>query len=187
MSAGSLESNQETTWHYRHCFGCGPENPHGLHAQFPFDASTGEVRLSYRAQDHLQGAPGFVHGGVLSALLDEAQGALCFHVGYLIMTDQLHLKYHLATPIDREFHVRSWISAVRKRRLYTRATLSSATGDLHVSSSGSFYILPERLGRKMMGLSEDEAVHLRGVMDANRKRAREIRRRLRAERAAQDG
>ncbi len=179
MIEPTKESNRDVTWHYRQCFGCGPDNPHGLHASFPFDLETGEVRFTYTPLAHLQGAPGYVHGGVLSALLDEGQGALCFHAGYLPMTDQLHLKYHLATPIDRDFVVRCWISAVRKRRLYTRATLSAPSGELLVSSSAAFYILPERLGRKMMSISEEDAARVRAVLDANRKRAREIRRRLR--------
>lgn len=171
------------SWHNLQCFGCGPDNPYGLGSPFPFDTETGEVHLAHQPREHQQGAPGFVHGGILASFLDEAQGALCFHVGYMIMTDQLHLKYHVATPLSRQFHVRAWITAVRKRRLYTRGTIVSPTGELHVSSSAAFYILPERLGRKMLAMEPENARFFAEQLEANRKRAREIRRKLREAKA----
>ena len=134
-SNGVLRGWRPGEWHSPHCYGCGPENPRGLHAQFPFDEETGEVRFIFNPHADHQGAPGYMHGGVISALLDEAQGVLCHHVGHMVMTDRLNLKYHRATPIDRPFRVHARLSAVRKRRLYTRALLLGDEDEVLVSSS----------------------------------------------------
>jgi uncharacterized protein (TIGR00369 family) len=51
---------------------CGPENPLGLAARWESDPEHGEVRASLEIPEHFNGFPGTVHGGVLTALLDEA-------------------------------------------------------------------------------------------------------------------
>ena len=56
----------------RTCFVCGRENPLGLAARWVSDRESGEVRATLEIPEHFNGFPGTVHGGVLSALLDEA-------------------------------------------------------------------------------------------------------------------
>ena len=46
-----------------------PKNESGLRLRFERDGDA--VTTSYKASDHHQGFPGVLHGGVLSALLDE--------------------------------------------------------------------------------------------------------------------
>lgn len=176
-----------TDLHSPQCYGCGSASEHGLRADFRFDEQSGEVRFDYDPRPWQRGAPGFVHGGVLASILDEAQGNLCYHVGHAVMTDQLHMKYHRATPLDQPLNVRAWITAVRKRRLYTRAVIHSG-GELRVSSSASWYLLPERLMERLFGAHAQHEDHRRmlGLLEANRKRARGIRRRIRRDSAGGD-
>ncbi len=170
-------------WHSPQCYGCGPENEHGLGAEFRFHEETGEVRFTYEPRPFQLGAPGFLHGGVTAALLDEAQGVLCFHIGHAIMTEQLDIKYHKAIPLDRPVDIRCWITSVRRRRIYTRATIHNKEGDLYASSRAAWYVLPERMMERMFSLklNPEWAVRTKGTIEANRKRAREIRRRIREE------
>jgi len=169
-------------WHHSNCYGCGTANQKGLHAEFPFDVESGEVRFTYAVPEEFEGAPGFVHGGVLAALLDETQGTLCYHVGHFVMTEQLHMKYHKASPLGKNLTFRAWLTAVRKRRLYSRASIHLESGELLASSSASWYVLPERVLQKLFAdrFSADDSERNRIILEANRKRAREIRRRLRA-------
>ena len=176
-----LPSQTARDWHHPNCYGCGPDNAKGLHADFPFHNETGEVRFQHSVEKSFEGAPGFVHGGVIAALLDEAQGTLCFHVGHFVMTEQLHMKYHRAMPLETQVSVRCWLTAVRKRRLYTRGTIHSPSGELLASSSASWYVLTERILQKLFAERYSPEDHARNaaILEANRKRAREIRRRLR--------
>ena len=169
-------------WHHAMCYGCGTDNKKGLHADFFFDESTGEVRFSYIPTIDYEGAPGYSHGGMLATLLDEAQGCLCFHVGHVVMTDKLHMNYHKATPLNSPIYIRAWLTAVRKRRLYTRAVIYNEAEEIYVSSSASWYVLPERLTRRMFQghATPDYNEKTSKLLDVNRKRAKEIRRRIKA-------
>lgn len=167
-------------WHHKNCYGCGPDNPKGIHADFLFDEEHGEVRFEYTPTKDFEGAPGYSHGGMLATILDEAQGVLCFHVGHSVMTEKLHMNYHKATPLHRPFKVRAWLTAVRKRRLYTRAVIYNENDEIYVSSSASWYVLPDRVMRRMFqGFSEEESQRIQALLESNRRRAREIRRRIR--------
>ena len=167
-------------WHHKNCYGCGLDNAKGLQADFLFDEEQGEVRFDYTPTKDFEGAPGYSHGGMLATILDEAQGVLCFHVGHSVMTEKLHMNYHKATPLHTPFNVRAWLTAVRKRRLYTRAVIYNENEEIYVSSSASWYVLPDRVMRRMFqGFSEEESQRIQALLEANRKRAREIRRRIR--------
>ena len=55
------------------CHVCGMENDSGLHARF-FETEDGEVVGVFTPRKEHQGYPGRLHGGVASAILDEAIG-----------------------------------------------------------------------------------------------------------------
>ncbi|MCS6983625.1 MAG: PaaI family thioesterase [Leptospiraceae bacterium] len=176
----SLASYHGQDIHHENCFACGVKNPHRLAVPSTFDESTGEVRFVYTLEKSHEGAPGHSHGGVLASILDEAQGVLCHHLGYFVMTDYFTIKYHKATPLYVPLHIRAYLSAARRRRLYTRATICLENADLLVESAIRWYILPEKLLVRKFHFDErsEKAQHMIQVFEANRLRAREIRRRL---------
>ena len=173
-----IPSQTGRDWHHPNCFGCGEDNTRGLKADFRFDSETGEVRFEYIPDKFLEGAPGYTHGGILASLLDEAQGVLCFHLGHFVMTNELNINYIHAVPLDKPVVIRAWLTAVRKRRLHTRAEIvSAADGDILCKSRAKWYIMPERVYRRMFG----DKMHLDEialVLSENKKRTREIRKKL---------
>ncbi|TGN19713.1 PaaI family thioesterase [Leptospira idonii] len=131
--------------HHDTCFGCGKENPIGLGADFTFDDQSGEVKFTYNFKKLFNGAPNFVHGGILSTVLDEAMGALCFHLGYIVMTDTMSFKFHKATPVQQEHLIRAWPVKKAKRKVILECELTSTDGQvLYVKGEGAFHILPPR-------------------------------------------
>jgi acyl-coenzyme A thioesterase PaaI-like protein len=54
----------------RMCFLCGIENPISLHLHFYTDGE-GRCIARFRPKPEHQGYPGHLHGGIVSALLDE--------------------------------------------------------------------------------------------------------------------
>lgn len=169
--------------HHENCFACGPKNPLSLGVPSTFNEEKGEVEFTYTLNQNHEGAPGHSHGGVLAAILDEAQGVLCHHLGYFVMTDYFTIKYHKATPLFTPLKIRAFLTAARRRRLYTKASISLSTGETLVESSIRWYILPEKvLARKFptptSNFSGEKILH---ILEVNRQRAREIRRRLKKE------
>lgn len=167
-------------WHKRDCFGCGPDNPEGLDAVFPFDENTGEVRFSYSPKSSHVGAPGLMHGGIIASLLDEAQGVLCFHVGHIVMTDQLQINYHHGVPLKEPFLVRCRITSVRRRRLYTSGIILSQNGTVLAESTARWYVLSVRMIQRMFHgqYSKEELIRLENLREGNLIRSRLIRRNL---------
>jgi acyl-coenzyme A thioesterase PaaI-like protein len=85
----------------RTCFVCGRENPLGLAARWESDREKGEVRASLEIPEHFNGFPGTVHGGVLSALLDEAAVRTALLDGGfddLMVTARLEVVFRRPTP-----------------------------------------------------------------------------------------
>jgi uncharacterized protein (TIGR00369 family) len=85
----------------RTCFVCGRENPFGLSARWESDRDQGEVRATLEIPEHFNGFPGTVHGGVLSALLDEAcvrTALLDGRMEDLMVTAKLEVTFRRPTP-----------------------------------------------------------------------------------------
>jgi uncharacterized protein (TIGR00369 family) len=85
----------------RGCFVCGRENPMGLGARWTSHAETGEVRATVEIPEHFNGYPGTVHGGILSALLDEAAVRTALLDGGfddLMVTAKLEISFRRPTP-----------------------------------------------------------------------------------------
>lgn len=62
-----MKSNQRI--HVKNCFGCDPDNPIGLKAVF---AANGDCITGYlQSNSNQEGHPGYVHGGIISAFIDE--------------------------------------------------------------------------------------------------------------------
>ena len=79
--------------HHDGCFGCGQANLFGL--QFETDGARGRFFVK---QDH-QGPPGFAHGGIMAAALDEAM-ALVFHAaGERVVTRRFEVELLAPAPV----------------------------------------------------------------------------------------
>ncbi|HEX9306489.1 MAG TPA: PaaI family thioesterase [Anaeromyxobacter sp.] len=85
----------------RSCFVCGRDNPLGLAARWVSDRAAGEVRATVEIPEHFNGYPGTVHGGIVTALLDEAAvRTLLLDGGFddLLVTAKLEVAFRRPTP-----------------------------------------------------------------------------------------
>ena len=104
----------------RSCFICGRENPLGLKARWESDRTTREVRTHVVIPEHFNGYPGVVHGGIITAILDEAMArSVLVEGGFddLLVTARLEVTFRRPTPTDTP------VTAVARllRRVGTRA------------------------------------------------------------------
>jgi len=90
------------------CFICGLENPVGLHLHM-YETEPGIVETTYIAPDHFQGYPGVLHGGIVSAIIDEVAGRS--HMGSdpndprFMFTAKLEVKYRKNVPINKPLKI----------------------------------------------------------------------------------
>ncbi len=121
----------------RWCYACGDLNPIGLHMHFRMDGEWAVAPFTAR-REH-QGYPGFVHGGIVSALLDEAMGWATYGRGVWAVTGKMEMRFRAIVPIDEELEVRGRITRDRGRTLEVMAEVRDAAGALLAEASGLFF------------------------------------------------
>jgi uncharacterized protein (TIGR00369 family) len=84
------------------CYVCGRKNPLGLAVDFMIAPETRSITADFTPSRGHQGYEGIVHGGILSALLDEAMAKLAFSLGIPAVTAEMTVKFKSpAAPGDR--------------------------------------------------------------------------------------
>jgi uncharacterized protein (TIGR00369 family) len=86
------------------CFVCGESNPAGVHVRF-YEMADGSVEAHFAGQDHHQGYPGRMHGGVISAILDETIGRVIMTLrGETVwgVTAELSVRFRRPIPLGIE-------------------------------------------------------------------------------------
>ncbi len=110
------------------CVVCGQDNPHGLHLEFQADPGTCTARASWVASVGWESFQGVIHGGVISAVLDEAMSKAIIISGHEAFTAEIRIRFRRKVRIGETLSVQGWVVAVRKRKITTEASLTSSGG-----------------------------------------------------------
>ena len=124
-----------------HCFGCGPANPWSLKLVFAVEVGEdGGVRAEapVRLTRLHEGPPGFIHGGVVAALMDEAMGKLMVGLGTLAVTRHMEVDYLRPSPLETDLRLVG--AHVRRdgRKIFNRAELLGGDGVVLARATGLF-------------------------------------------------
>jgi uncharacterized protein (TIGR00369 family) len=142
----------------RMCFVCGMENPIGLKAFF-YEDDDGRVIVKYTPREEHQGYPGFVHGGIISALIDEVIGRVVTSLDIWAVTAKLELKFRKPVPWGEELTIIGEMIRLRSRSFEARGELRLADGTLAVEGYGVYVRLPdEEIKRQRAALDFWEVV-----------------------------
>jgi acyl-coenzyme A thioesterase PaaI-like protein len=104
------------------CWGCG-DNPEGLHLAQPKLEGLDEYEAYLHFDARHQGGPGFAHGGVIAAALDEACGLLATWYRFPAVTARIFVRFRLPVPINTELLLRSRVEDTTGRRIHIRGEL----------------------------------------------------------------
>ncbi len=84
------------------------------------------------------GPPGYAHGGVISALLDEAMAKVTASLGVMAFTSRLEVKFLRPVPLGVALVVRGWPRWRRGRVLAHAAAIEDATGRCLATATARF-------------------------------------------------
>lgn len=119
------------------CYVCGKKNPAGLAVDFEIDARERSLRARFTPSPDHQGFEDIVHGGILSALLDEAMAKLAFSLGLRIMTAEMTVKFKAPAKPGEELFISGRLLDEAKRLISAEAKIergpvliAEATGKL---------------------------------------------------------
>lgn len=89
--------------------------------------------------------PGFVHGGAISGVFDEAVGLLSWYLGVPVATRELVVRYRQFVPIDYTAVVEGQLSPPDAWMVAGHATLKALDGTIHATAHASFVELDPSL------------------------------------------
>ena len=119
------------------CFGCGPANSTGLQLAFLLAQDESVVCL-ITVPDRFEGPSGYVHGGIISTLLDETMSKSVRARGLTAMTR--HMEIDLKRPVHSNAPIRMEGRLVRSegRKHWTEARILDSRGHLLAEAKGLF-------------------------------------------------
>ena len=137
-----------------HCFVCGRENELSMEADF-FDLEDGTVAGLLTCAERHQSFPGVVHGGVVSALLDEIIGRAMMTEEYdsIGMTLELNVKFLKPVPYDVPLVLTGRVIEDGPKICVAAGDIILPDGEIAASATGKYYKLTrEKL--ELMGATE---------------------------------
>ena len=111
------------------CFVCGKNNPCGLKLSFAF--LDGKITSEFTPSALHQGYKDITHGGIITALLDEAMIQAALFEGTSPVTAEISVRFIKPLFAGVRSHIEAEIVKKGKRLIEARARLTSpATGDV---------------------------------------------------------
>jgi acyl-coenzyme A thioesterase PaaI-like protein len=104
------------------CWGCGSA-PGGIGLPSPTAQGATEYDAFFTLDERHQGGPGFAHGGMVAAVLDEACGLLATWYRFPTVTARIFVRYRRPVQINTELLVQAEVTSERGRRLRVAARI----------------------------------------------------------------
>ena len=126
----ALQPLSNAGWGFEtNCFVCEPSNPLGLRVPYFLDEEAGVVTAEFTLGVEHSGAPHYVHGGVLLAILDEAMAWAAIAIGgRFAVVQSTATTFDRPVRIDEPHHVEASIHERTDTAVTARATVSDAGG-----------------------------------------------------------
>ena len=124
------------------CFVCGRENPIGFHMHF-FADDDGTVYADYIPREEHQGYPGVMHGGLVTALLDELIGRTAIASDLWCMTAKLEVRFRNPVPIGTSLKLKGEITKKGRRLLEGHGEIRTEDGTLLAQAHGTYLRIPD--------------------------------------------
>ena len=141
----TIPLNDETD--YGLCFACGPRNQAGLNLHFELENNT--IITSFQGREEHQGFPGQLHGGIISALLDEVMSRCSLLEDRWTMT--AHMEVRFRQPILINQKVIAVGKMVRHRGKVWKASgiAKLPDGTIAADANGTFIEVPKETLKSM--------------------------------------
>jgi uncharacterized protein (TIGR00369 family) len=119
------------------CFGCGPANASGLRLEFLLAPDGAVVSLPV-VPEAFEGHPGYLHGGIIATLLDEAMSKAVRAMGRPSMTRKMEVEYLRPVPSGAPLRIEGRVLRNEGRKHWTEAVIVDAEETVLAEGKGLF-------------------------------------------------
>jgi uncharacterized protein (TIGR00369 family) len=140
---------------YRGCFVCGQDNPAGLKLVFSCDQGSQKARTEFVSSRQYEGYPDILHGGILSAVLDEVMIKAIISAKILAVTSKLAVEFKRPALIGEKLRAEGWITSRKGKAFLTEGQVLNENGQL-VAAARGVYIKAEGELAKLLRKSQLE-------------------------------
>ena len=133
---------------YLRCVVCGRENHRGLNLRFLADGPL--IRSEVTFSEDLCGFKGVAHGGIITAVLDEAMGwAAAYNARRICVAAELTVRFVKPVLAADRVHVEARMDRDRRRVIDASAEMLDGSGEVLVRSFGKFMPLEPTHAREV--------------------------------------
>lgn len=141
-----------TRYYSDHCLVCGQDNPVGFRCIFHADGE--RAWTDAVAPKHFEGFGGVIHGGLISALLDEAMWFGIYTKGHATMTVDLNVRLRRSLAPLTPVRVTAKMTGRKRRFLLAQAQMRDDKGVV-ATAEGRFLTVPEVEAHLQGSLTEE--------------------------------
>ena len=124
------------------CFGCGRNNPVGMKLDFKWDGAI--ATAEFTPSQSYQGWKGYLHGGIILCLLDEAMGWASSHSGTDCVTAKVDARLRCMARLHEPLVITGKVVRTSRRLIETEATVSLQDGTIIADGAGTMFVVRTR-------------------------------------------
>lgn len=134
------------------CFGCSPDNHHGLKLEFWLDMENRTVETKWNPIDYLQGYTGVLHGGIQATIMDEiASWAIYVLLETGGVTSKMEIRYLKPVLISNgSISVKASLISTEKRFANIKTELFDGINELCSAATVQYFIYPQEIAIKKL-------------------------------------
>jgi uncharacterized protein (TIGR00369 family) len=134
------------------CFVCEPSNPFGLRVAYFHDDDADVVTAEFRLGAQFSGAPHYVHGGVLLAILDEAMAWAAIAVaGRFAVVQSTATTFDRPVRLDEPHRVEASVHTRTDTAVTARASILDAGGQICARARARLVVLSSAAAGEAIG------------------------------------
>lgn len=134
------------------CFVCDPHNPTGLRVAYAHDEEQALVTAEFTFGHEYSGAPQYVHGGVVLAVVDDAMAwAAIALAGRFAVVRETNTTFERGVLLGQPHRVEARVERQTQRMVHTSARVVNAEGKRCARSQARLVFLTESSARTAIG------------------------------------
>jgi len=134
------------------CFVCDQANTHGLRLSFVYDDDAAVVRSDFTLGPAYSGAPRFVHGGLVLAILDEAMAWAAIGIAKRFAVSRTsRASFRRPVMVDAHHRVEAMVESHDEASVNARARVINDQGKKCAEASARLVVLTAEGAREAIG------------------------------------